>query len=227
MEHSLVPPAQLWAHGITVDVVPKQYSDGKSLHGIHHPDADVFIPFQLHGCISYFPTRLPTNSEIDNCRWVTFTSEAEWQPYSDHFAEAERAVINHFRYPDPLHLHFDQHGDEYDGRLIKSLTTLTISDTEALIDPSFNTFDNALQRYVGATSSTEHRSNIPIETLAKRWGTSIHTAKQPLEQTFQRGLRYLEGPLSFCSDHVLTSMSRCVLGFWTFIRSDGTTIYCS
>ena len=90
MEHSLVPPAQLWAHGITVDVVPKQYSDGKSLHGIHHPDADIFIPFQLHGCISYFPTRLPTNSEIDNCRWVTFTSEAEWQPYSDHFAEVAR-----------------------------------------------------------------------------------------------------------------------------------------
>ena len=89
MEHSLVPPAQLWAHRITVDVVPKQYSDGKSLHGIHHPDADVFIPF---------------HSEIDNCRWVTFTSESEWQPYSDHFAEAERAVINHFRYPDPLHL---------------------------------------------------------------------------------------------------------------------------
>jgi hypothetical protein len=58
MEHSLIPPAQLWAHGITVDVVPKQYSDGKSLHGIHHPDADIFIPFDLHCCISYFSTRL-------------------------------------------------------------------------------------------------------------------------------------------------------------------------
>jgi hypothetical protein len=32
METSLIPPAQLWNFGITVDVVPKQYSDGKSLH---------------------------------------------------------------------------------------------------------------------------------------------------------------------------------------------------
>jgi hypothetical protein len=43
METSLIPPAQLWNYGITVDVVPKQYSDGKSLHGIHHPDADIFL----------------------------------------------------------------------------------------------------------------------------------------------------------------------------------------
>jgi hypothetical protein len=58
METSLIPPAQLWNYGITVDVVPKQYSDGKSLHGIHHPDEDIFIPFHMHGCISYFSTRL-------------------------------------------------------------------------------------------------------------------------------------------------------------------------
>jgi hypothetical protein len=37
METSLIPPIQLWDYGVTVDVVPKQYSDGKSLHGIHHP----------------------------------------------------------------------------------------------------------------------------------------------------------------------------------------------
>jgi hypothetical protein len=41
MENSLIPPAQLWDNGITVNVVPKQYSDGKSLHGIHHPEENI------------------------------------------------------------------------------------------------------------------------------------------------------------------------------------------
>jgi hypothetical protein len=45
MKTSLITPVQLWDFGITVDVVPKPNSDGKSLHGIHHPDLNVFIPF--------------------------------------------------------------------------------------------------------------------------------------------------------------------------------------
>jgi hypothetical protein len=49
METSLIPPAQLWHYGITVYVVPKQYSDGRSLHGIHHQDENIFIPFHMHG----------------------------------------------------------------------------------------------------------------------------------------------------------------------------------
>jgi hypothetical protein len=92
---SLIPPVQLWHHGITVDVVPKQYSDGKSLHGIHHPDDNVFIPCHLHGCISYFSARLPTDEEIGKCRWITFTSDVEWMPYDTQFKDAESAMINH------------------------------------------------------------------------------------------------------------------------------------
>jgi hypothetical protein len=83
METSLIPPAQLWHHGVTVNVVPKQYSDGKSLHRIHHPDDNIFIPFHRHSCISYFNTRLPTSEEVKMCQWITFTSDAK--PYSDQF----------------------------------------------------------------------------------------------------------------------------------------------
>lgn len=191
METSLIPPAQLWHHGLTVDVVPKQYSDGKSLHGIHHPNENVFIPFNLHGCISYFSTRLPTDEEIDQCRWVTFTSDDEWQPYSDHFKDAERAAKNFHRYPDPTHLQFDQQGELLDGRYIKSVKT-NIDDN---IDPYLCTFDYTYNRFISATSSTIHRTNVPIEILAKRWGTSLNTAERTLTQTTQRGLRYLEGPL--------------------------------
>lgn len=190
METSLIPPSQLWDYGLTVDVVPKQYSDGRSLHGIHHPDANIFIPFHLHGCISYFSTRLPTQDEMDTCRWITFTSDAEWQPYSEHFSEAERAANNYYRYPDPQHLHYDQTGTHLDGRYVKSMKT--INDN---VDPYLCTFDYTYNRFMSATSSTVHRTNIPVETLAKRWGTSKNTAQRTLNQTTQRGLRYLQGPL--------------------------------
>jgi hypothetical protein len=36
METLLIPLSQLWYHGFTDDVVSKQYSNGKSLFGIHH-----------------------------------------------------------------------------------------------------------------------------------------------------------------------------------------------
>ena len=191
MENSLIPPAQLWHYGITVDVVPKQYSDGKSLFGIHHPDDNIFIPFHLHGCISYFSTRLPTESEINNCRWITFTSDDDWYPYSDEFIEAERAMVNRNRYPDPTHPHYDQNGKLLDGRSIHSVTTI-----DTTIDPSLCTFDYSYERMIHATSSTEHRSTVPPNVLAKRWGTSLTIAEQTVKTTWQRGLRYLQGPLT-------------------------------
>jgi hypothetical protein len=91
MEDSLISPNQLRANGLIVDTCPKQFSGGKSMHGIYVPDEDIFIPFRMHGCISYFASRLPTDEELATCRRVTFTSELEWDPYSPTFAQEEEA----------------------------------------------------------------------------------------------------------------------------------------
>jgi hypothetical protein len=108
-----------------VDDVPKQYSNGRSLHGMHHPGEDIFVPFSLHGCISYFPTRLPAQEEMDTCRWTTFTSEKELSPYSDHFQKSEKATIDLFRFPDRDHLHFTADGKPIDGRSFGAVLQLT------------------------------------------------------------------------------------------------------
>ena len=68
MEDSLISPNQLRANGLIVDTCPKQYSNGKSMHGIYDPHEDIFIPFRMHGCISYFASRLPTDEELATCR---------------------------------------------------------------------------------------------------------------------------------------------------------------
>jgi hypothetical protein len=61
------------------------------MHGIYIPDEDLFLPFQLHGCIRYFSKWLPTDKELATCRRITLSSEAPWAPYSDIFAQEEQA----------------------------------------------------------------------------------------------------------------------------------------
>jgi hypothetical protein len=45
IEDLLISPNQLWVNGLIVDTCPKQFSGGKSMHGIYVPDEDIFIPF--------------------------------------------------------------------------------------------------------------------------------------------------------------------------------------
>ncbi|MGH7974081.1 MAG: hypothetical protein ACREBR_01045, partial [bacterium] len=91
MEHSLISPNQLRSNNLVVDTCPRQYSQGSSLHGIYSSEDDVFLPFEMHGCISYLPTRLPTTDELGRCRYIYMTREDEWDPYSEQFKTNENA----------------------------------------------------------------------------------------------------------------------------------------
>ena len=91
MEHLFVSPMQLHHNGLHVDQTPRQY-DPNSNHGISFPsdeDADLFIPFHLHGCISYFSSRLPTDNEMQRCRYIYMTEDSTWDPYLESFRQAE------------------------------------------------------------------------------------------------------------------------------------------
>ena len=202
MQHSLIPPAQLWDYNMVCDITPKSKTDGKSIHGIYSPDDDVHIPFQLHGCISYFNTRLPTKKEKQECRWVVMTSEAEWDPYSDKFQKDEDAAQSFF--DDPFKS-LTRHTYDTDGLAVRfgqAVTTRFISAVSTVVAPphidgdDMETFDARLVRSVGATSSKERRTSVDASTLARRWRTSVATAAQTLKTTTQRGVRFLEGPLT-------------------------------
>jgi len=94
MEESLINPNQLRANGLVIDTCPKQYSNGKSLHGIYYEEDDMYIPFRMHGCTSYFSSRLPTQKEIAECQQIVFTLEEPWDPYSQTFAMLKKAYKN-------------------------------------------------------------------------------------------------------------------------------------
>lgn len=207
MEHSLCQPNQFREHGLIVDTTPKQYTNGKSLHGMYIPDQELHIPFELFGCLSYFPTRLPTPDEIDTCRWAHLSSDGEWDPYSNHFASSERATMSHLtehprygRFPTrPDSDTYDADGFNIDGRYQGSVSTLVPPHTPENIDTMICSANKikatAGDRFIGATSSKTHRSTVDAAELAARWGTSLSTASQTLRTTTQRGYRYLHGNL--------------------------------
>lgn len=203
MQSSLIPPAQLWDNDVTCDITPRSRSSGRSIHGMYCEPEDCYVPFYLHGCISYFPTRLPTDNDKASCRRVTFTSHREWDPYSTKFGEDERAMVSHHTNPGFYYHYATQTptGDSIDGRNIGSQTSdrsqLRFASTVSSI-PIVNDFpcpfhDN---RVVSATSSKERRSRQPVATLARRWGTNITTATEALNLTVQRGWRQLTGDLT-------------------------------
>jgi hypothetical protein len=197
LENSLCQPNQLREHGIIVDDCPKQYSGGKSLHGLFFPEENVHIPLEMYGCLSYFPSRLPMQVELATCRWVHLSGEGEWEPYSDHFAAAESATKSHLTehplHPIPGHHSFDVTGNDLDGRYISAAFESGCID--CLIGNLPQEPTTVGNRFIGATSSRTHRSNVDAPELARRWGTSLSTAETTLKTTTQRGYRYLHGLL--------------------------------
>ena len=90
MEHSLIPPAQIWNNGLICDITPKHVSNGQSIFGIYDPSTQIHLSFNLYGCIAYLPIRYCIDNELDNNDAIYLTSDAPWDPYSDTFIQQEK-----------------------------------------------------------------------------------------------------------------------------------------
>ena len=83
MDDCILVPMQCRLHGIIVDDVPKQLCPyGTSTQSIYVPEGKIRIPIRFNGPIPYISARYPTDSDMDNFKWITLTSMNEWQPYS-------------------------------------------------------------------------------------------------------------------------------------------------
>jgi hypothetical protein len=56
------------------------------------PDEKLFVPFHMHCQTLFFLSRQPPEKELDESQRHYLTSEKEWNPMSDQFAEAEMNV---------------------------------------------------------------------------------------------------------------------------------------
>ena len=75
LKHSLINPNQLRANGLQVDDCPQQF-DHRSTHSIIIDEPEMTIPLDLRGIISYFPSRKPTQEEIQTLEQVHLTGTA-------------------------------------------------------------------------------------------------------------------------------------------------------
>jgi Reverse transcriptase (RNA-dependent DNA polymerase) len=185
LPHSLLCPNQMRAYGTRVEDVPRQY-DISSGHSIQVQD--IVIPLDMDGVISYFESRKPTDFELDNCRRVTLTSDTKWNPSDPTFADQERILKervqlgiasisrSHVTPPELMH------PCEYEHRLISCVYISLDEDSDTVLE---STQGRAIQ----ALATTEQKSVLTKEALAKRWGIGLPTADRTLRVTTQRGIR--------------------------------------
>lgn len=205
MDHSLWNPNQVRHHDGKVYDCPKQF-DLDSPFTIElkdELDATFEIPLSLNGVVQYFDTRCPTDSDLDTCRRIEYTSPAPWDPYSDEFADSERAA----------HAHKNHRLHNISALCARRISALEIAEDDSLLEAtlsdqfhractlpsngdSLDDGDAAVaDRQVAAVSTDDRHPFLSPETLARRWGIGLDTAHRTMKATTQAGVRHLTHPI--------------------------------
>ena len=195
MCNNLLTPMQLRVNDVKVRDTPRFLTDPSDREDNQHaiviptPDHDDYvIPLDLHGIISYFPTRKPSLREFDTAtdRYELTYETPQWDPSSPAFAAQEANANGLMGLPHATG----------DGRTISRCDMVPrgspIDQTPISIylsDAPFLASQNTL-----AATKTRYRRTIDPATLAARWGIGIETARRTIESTTQRGVRTVAHP---------------------------------
>jgi hypothetical protein len=167
LNNTLLNPNQMRVNGVIVDECPISLSyDGRSTHSLHFPDDDIRIPFEMHGCISYFPTQLLTKNEIKKCHWIELTSDVPWDPYADEFADKELKARQ--GYVNALQSHKE---DIFSHHMLQEISP--VFDNQRVID--------ALS--INSVSANKQKPELSAEDLAYKWGIGLKLPEQTLQVT--------------------------------------------
>ncbi len=209
LPHSLLCPNQLRHNGLQVDDTPTQF-DSRSTHCIFDTTYNLKIPLSLRGVVSYFETHLPSPSDIVDLPRVELTSPADWGFSSAGLAEQQATqtvvisalastptdIINEEWVPTPAGV--------ASTILASTIALVETIDDETLyhrmiatvhITPANNNDDLSAAiildqdlyptshgaRYLSSLTTSERRSAITPEILAKRWGIGLIAASATLQ----------------------------------------------
>jgi hypothetical protein len=195
LDYSLLCPNQLRHNGLIVDDVPRHLSPNPSsaTHSIFVPEENVTIPLEMRGVISLFYTRRPTQEEIENKKWLLFTSNLEWDPHSEDFTHNELAMSLTDLSADQSLLPIISHDSipqEPDINSQLSCISSVYSDTlfyQGIKENMQYTYQRA--REIATKHSSNRCTGITKEALASLWGISLNTAAQTLRVTTQKGIK--------------------------------------
>ena len=89
-EHSLLSEFQMRKHGIKIDSVPLRHGGNQQMIV-----QDQVIPFGVMDCLTYFRTRLPTNTELYDFKPLVLTQEGvPWRPRHSDFQSPVNDAFN-------------------------------------------------------------------------------------------------------------------------------------
>ena len=181
MTCSLISPFILRLAGVTVNECPKFLANTptREHHSLYFSEQDLRIPLQLQGIISYLPTRLPTQHEIDDPTLpiLQFTPLFdEWDPHTSTYSAQEEAMTN-FR-----------------GEVKEPVTKKFIISSliQRSLDPDVFCYDiTSRASELGCSSHTIYSiktANGSISTLtpgmlADVWGIGLETARNTIKVT--------------------------------------------
>ena len=94
---------------------------------------------KLNGIFSYFETQAPTCNEIEYCETTFITPDLiEWDPYSDHFALSEDAMldwegnITQKSWIDNTRVNEDHKSDDFESLALDDIIDANIASAYAL-----------------------------------------------------------------------------------------------
>ena len=100
IKHNIIPPFFVREAGLVVEDLPKVQSlnPTKHHHSMHFSDENLRIPLRLHGIFSYFPSKKPLVSVLnDYCNKMLFLATGNVNQHIKIYSENQRAVLNHER----------------------------------------------------------------------------------------------------------------------------------
>jgi hypothetical protein len=56
------------------------------------PENNLTIPLEMNGIVSYFSSHKPSKDELENCRWITLSSDISWDPNDLSWETQEQAM---------------------------------------------------------------------------------------------------------------------------------------
>jgi hypothetical protein len=209
LKHNLICPMQLRMNDVSVNETPKfcLSNPTETDHAIlvnRSEDDRVIIPLSLEGVTSYFPTFKPSKEQYETAEegidlFHLTDGDLEWDPHDTRFADQEAAMLDdngqiqpkaHTSSRQIMRAHVQQ-------ELMFDDFANTLADNRIISTIRSSTNDRGREIQSDATISAVSsmaKPRISAETLAKRWGIGLKTAKNTIKNTTQRMVRTVLHP---------------------------------
>jgi Reverse transcriptase (RNA-dependent DNA polymerase) len=196
MDYTLLNPNQIRYAGNEVWDNPFDPSHQVSMvvHSDEHPS--LTVPITLKGTILSFPSRTPSQRELDTLPHYHLTLDNEWDPHNVRLAAVQADTrIEAEDYTDEMLFFDDLADDEFELLDVSDVFSPMYFATRLASEVIVHSHPADLPNTRGFQSSQRHSAVTP-EDLSNLWGIGLETAKKTLAATTQRGVCSAELPLS-------------------------------